>query len=59
MSISLLFDYPLSPILGAKPERRQSEGRTKAERKRSVCRAVIIKRKKQGATFEKMDVKTD
>ena len=43
----------------AKAERRQNEGRTEAERKRSVCRAVIIKRKKQGATFEKMDVKTD
>ena len=48
-SISSHFGYAFPPPLGAKAERTQSEGRTKA----TVCYNYTEKNKNQGATFEK------
>ena len=54
-SISSLFEYSLSPLLGANPERRQSEGRAKAEwrqppviiiPKRTKIRVPLLRKKK-------------
>ena len=55
-SVSSLFGYALPPLLGAKAEWRQSEGRAKAERRHdvsAVCYNYTEKAKKQGAPFEK------
>ena len=48
-SISSLFEYSLSPLLGANPERTQSEGRVEA----TACYNYTQKNKNKGATFEK------
>ena len=54
-SISSFFEYSLSPLLGANPERRQSEPRAKAEwrqppviiiPKRTKIRVPLLRKKK-------------
>ena len=64
-SFSSRFEYPFPPLLGANPERRQSEGRANPEwrqtsiiiiQKKSKIRVPLL-RKKSGTTLQKASAK--